>query len=89
MKHAVAPRRAGGHVRVAAHGEDARLTVEVWDDGPGFSLETIASGHGLDTLRSRLAVRFGPAATLSVGRRDGGTLVTLSLPRTAAAVPVA
>jgi LytS/YehU family sensor histidine kinase len=82
VKHAVAPRRGGGHLRVAARGEDSRLTIEVWDDGPGFSLDTIAPGHGLDTLSSRLAVRFGPAATLTVGRRDGGTLVTLSLPRT-------
>ena len=88
VKHAVAPRRAGGHLRVAARAEDARLTIEVWDDGPGFSLDAIPPGHGLDTLVSRLAARFGPAATLSVGRRDGGTLVTLSLPRLAAAAAV-
>jgi sensor histidine kinase YesM len=89
VKHAVATRRAGGKIRVAARGDDGRLTVEVWDDGPGFALEEIAQGHGLDTLRSRLVVRFGPAATLSVTRRDGGTVVGLSLPRTAAAATVA
>ena len=88
VKHAVAPRRAGGRLRVAAHGDESRVTVEVWDDGPGFSLDTTAPGHGLDNLKSRLAMRFGTAATLSVARRDEGTLVTLSFPRTAAALPV-
>jgi two-component system sensor histidine kinase AlgZ len=86
VKHAVAPRRTGGRLGVTARVEDSRLTIEVWDDGPGFSLDTLPPGHGLDTLSRRLAVRFGPAATLKVGRRDGGTLVTLSLPRTVAAV---
>jgi len=88
VKHAVAPRRIGGRLGVTARAEDARLTIEVWDDGPGFSLDTIPPGHGLDTLSKRLAVRFGPAARLTVGRRDAGTVVTLSLPRTAAAVSV-
>jgi sensor histidine kinase YesM len=86
VKHAVAPRRGGGRLRVAAQGEDSRLTIEVWDDGPGFSLDAAAPGHGLDTLRRRLAARFGPAATLSVDRRDGGTVVVLSFPRAAAVV---
>ena len=37
-------------------------------------------GHGLDSLRQRLAARFGDAATLTIARRDAGPLVTLALP---------
>jgi LytS/YehU family sensor histidine kinase len=39
------------------------------------------AGHGLDNLRARLAARFGAGASLEVGRRDGGTRVTVALPR--------
>ena len=82
IKHAIAPKPDGGRVRVEAFTNDGRLTVGVWDDGPGFAMSAAIPGHGLENLQSRLSGRFGGAAMLSVGRRDGGTLVTVSLPRT-------
>jgi len=81
IKHAVAPRRGGGRVRVEAETRNGRLVVGVWDDGPGFSLSAAIPGHGLENLQSRLQSRFGDDATVSVARRDGGTLVSVSLPR--------
>jgi two-component system sensor histidine kinase AlgZ len=80
VKHAIAPRPDGGTIRIVAAraGETLRLTV--WDDGPGFTAAAMWPGHGLDSLRARLAARYGATATLSVDRRDGGTLVTVSLP---------
>ena len=83
VKHAVAPRRAGGHLRVTTHAEGPRAIVSVWDDGPGFTLDRVTPGHGLENLQSRLAVRFGGTAALTVAPRDGGTAVTISLPRVA------
>ena len=85
MKHAIAPRPDGGTIRIVAAraGETLRLTV--WDDGPGFTAAAMWPGHGLDSLRARLAARYGATATLSVDRRDGGTLVTVSLPLARAA----
>jgi hypothetical protein len=80
VKHAIAPRRGGGSVRIATRAAAEHLVVGVWDDGPGFALDDGAPGHGLDNLRGRLAARFGEAARLRVERTDGGTLVTLSLP---------
>ena len=80
VKHAIAPRPAGGHVRVAARTGGGRLTVDVWDDGGGFALSSARPGHGLDNLKSRLAALFGDAATLVVGRDGGGTRVTMALP---------
>jgi signal transduction histidine kinase len=83
IKHAIAPRPAGGRVHVAAAAVGNRVQVSVWDDGPGFAAEAMRAGHGLDNLRGRLAARFGADATLEIGRRDGGALVTMSLPRLA------
>jgi hypothetical protein len=80
VKHAIAPRPDGGHIRVEASARADSLVVAVWDDGPGFSAGAMTHGHGLDTLRGRLAARFGPDATLEIARQDGGALVTLTLP---------
>jgi two-component system sensor histidine kinase AlgZ len=84
IKHAIAPRPRGGTVRVEAAAAGDRLRVGVWDDGPGFTLSAARPGHGLDNLQSRLNGRFGDEASLTVARRDGGTVVTVSLPRAAA-----
>ena len=84
IKHAIAPRPGRGRIRVEAATTNGRLVVGVWDDGPGFALSAAVPGHGLENLQSRLAARFGGAATLGVARRDDGAVVTLSVPRTAA-----
>ena len=81
IKHAIAPRVGGGRVRVEAAVDGERLILGVWDDGPGFASSAMVAGHGLENLEGRLAARFGGAASLSVGRRGDGTLVTVSLPR--------
>jgi len=85
VKHAIAPRPGGGRVRVEGALRDDRLVLTVWDDGEGFTEADVRPGHGLDSLRQRLAARFGDTAALTIGRRDGGTLVTLSLPAGATA----
>jgi two-component system, LytTR family, sensor histidine kinase AlgZ len=84
ITHAIAPRTGGGRLRVTGSTRGATTTLEVWDDGPGFTEAAIRDGHGLDNLKARLAGRFGSAATLAVARRDGGTLVSVSMPRNGA-----
>ncbi len=81
VKHAIAPRPAGGRIRVTAAATGERLELGVWDDGPGFSLAALRPGHGLESLQARLQARYGDAATLAIDARDGGTQVTVSLPR--------
>ena len=81
VKHAIAPRRNGGRIRVSASVAGDRLQLSVWDDGPGFTAEAMRPGHGLESLQARLATRFGAAATLTIARHEGGTLVTVTLPR--------
>ncbi len=81
VKHAIAPRPGTGHVAVDVAAHDDRIVVSVWDDGPGFGPDIRVPGHGLDDLDARLAARFAGAAAVAVARDDGGTRVTVSLPR--------
>jgi LytS/YehU family sensor histidine kinase len=80
VKHVAAARPGGADIRVEARRAGDRLALSVWDDGPGFDLDRASPGHGLETLRSRLGVLFGPDATLDASRSDGGARVTMSLP---------
>ena len=84
IKHAIAPRPGGGRVRVDGALRGDRLRLTVWDDGDGFTEASLRPGHGLESLRQRLAARFGDSASLTIGRQDGGTQVTVSLPAGAA-----
>lgn len=80
VKYGVAPRRAGGEIRVTAYAAQGRVHIAVSDDGPGFEPEAMAAGHGLDNLQARLAALFDNAAALDIARMDEQTIVTISLP---------
>jgi sensor histidine kinase YesM len=80
IKHVVAHRADGATIRVTASSEGNRMRLEVIDDGPGFSLESITPEHGLGNLLSRLELLFGERGELSVTRRDGNTVVSLLFP---------
>lgn len=80
IKFAVAPNRDGGEVRVSADRNNGSLRVNVADTGEGFTLDAAPAGHGLDTLRSRLAVLYGDSAELTVGQSDGWTTVSMKVP---------
>ncbi|HEV2708373.1 MAG TPA: histidine kinase [Pyrinomonadaceae bacterium] len=84
IKFAVLPRPEGGRLKISARRTDGRLELEVWDDGAGFGEESIPLGRGLDNLRARLSALFGDAAQLSIGRRHGGTVVSIQFPLDAA-----
>ena len=80
IKHVAATRPGGAEIRVDARRTGDRLVVQVWDDGPGFELSDAPTGHGLETLRSRLAVLFGPGASLDATCDAEGARVTMTLP---------
>lgn len=81
IKHAIAPERRGGELKVAGRAEGQQLILEVSDSGPGFSLEGIAAGHGLDNLKGRLATLFDGGAGLRVDSRERGATVVVSMPQ--------
>jgi len=81
VKYAVAVHLDGASIRVSAHARNDLLHLEVSDDGPGFTSQSIRPGHGLANLQGRLAALFGESAKLEVARGAGLTAVRLSLPR--------
>jgi LytS/YehU family sensor histidine kinase len=86
VKHVVSARREGAEIRVAAHGESGRAILEVSDDGPGFDAGSIIPGHGLDNLQDRLTALFDGSGRLQVERRDGRSVVSLTVPVSKVAV---
>jgi LytS/YehU family sensor histidine kinase len=79
MKHAVAPRREGGTIKVSVYRANGSLVAEVCDDGPGFTREALLEGHGLDMLEQRLHALYGDRAALEIVSGPGAC-VRLSLP---------
>jgi signal transduction histidine kinase len=88
IKHGVASVRGPGIVTVKTGRSDNRLQIEVWDNGPGFDLDSLpgpgearVGGYGLRNVRQRLEGYFGEGARLTVARsREGQTCVTLAMP---------
>ena len=80
VKYAVAPDRQGGEIRVRAWREDGVARLQVADTGCGFSAGDIPAGHGLDLLRSRLALTFGAPEPLRVERSAGWSAVGFEVP---------
>jgi signal transduction histidine kinase len=86
VKHGAATVRGAASVIVDAHSKDGRLVVSVADNGPGFDARDLPAaprargGYGLVNVRQRLEGYFADAATLSVTRSDGMTVVSVSLP---------
>lgn len=80
LKHAISQRREGGEVRVSARLADDGVIIEIQDDGPGFTENSVVSGHGLDNIKARLAALFGERAALDISTRGGHTVVAITLP---------
>jgi LytS/YehU family sensor histidine kinase len=82
VRHGVAKREDGGHVRVIARRDGRMLELAVHDDGIGIDDPAQAPlGRGLENTRERLRALYGEHATLIVERGPaGGTMATLRIP---------
>jgi len=80
VKHVVTMRQQGGKIRVSGSSASGRILLEVIDDGPGFSLETIPPDHGLANLIARLQLLFGEAGYLEVTQKEDRNSVRLYFP---------
>ena len=80
VKHVVAQRTEGAHLRIEGRRDGDVVRLEVTDDGPGFSLHAVSPEHGLGNLRARLELLFGERGKLLVTRRDVLTVVGLEFP---------
>jgi signal transduction histidine kinase len=84
IRHAIAPRAAGGQLALSAHEVDDRLRIEVEDDGLGTAdarpAEGDSHGLGLKLLQQRLAALYGGKASLVMRQTaTGGTSAVLDL----------
>jgi sensor histidine kinase YesM len=82
VKYAAAARREGASIRIAARSEPSHVALDVEDDGPGFDGRALPEGHGLATLRARLAAQFGDTGALEIAGVAGQARVTIRLPAT-------
>jgi signal transduction histidine kinase len=92
VRHAIAPRAAGGRVAVSARRRDGGLRIEVEDDGAeaiaaagsGLPASPVAAsdgqGIGLRLLRDRLTAMHAGRAGLEIRRTAAGTRAVLELP---------
>ena len=73
VRHSIAPRRAGGAVRLAIRrcAGDDELQVTVWDDGPGFARADVPAGRGLENLEGRLRALYGERGRIRFDRGRG------------------
>jgi two-component system LytT family sensor kinase len=80
VRHAIAPREAGGTIVISAHRANGRLCVSVEDDGPGMPAQE-AQGIGLSNTRERLRHRYADAHRFELTRGHlGGLRVSIELP---------
>lgn len=83
VKHSIAPRAAGGVIRMRGHVSNAQVVLEVTDDGPGIKAPdaTRGMGVGLQALKQRIAVLYGDTARVDVRAEPGeGFGVSVYLP---------
>lgn len=81
VRHAVAARADGGHVRIAAARDNGTLQLAVDDDGPGTPDMITERGVGLSNTRQRLEQRYDARQRFRVERSElGGLAMRLDLP---------
>jgi len=84
ITHGLEPLAAGGSIDIHAQRMGNQFEVIVEDNGVGFqsgASNPVGHGLGLDSVRNRLRLRYGDAASLRITAREGGgTRVTLKLP---------
>lgn len=85
IKHGVSGKSSGGVVRLKATVHEQFVSIEVFDNGPGFpsgfSLEQHGEGHGLRNVMERLRGYYGEAADLWWKCGPDGTVVGLTFPQ--------
>ena len=83
VKHGIAKRVQGGAIRIGASRSNGRLTLRVYNDGPGLAAdwEKSRSGIGISNMRTRLRGLYGDAFELSMRDHEpGGVEISVSLP---------
>ncbi len=94
IQHGLRERLEGGVIRIRVTRRDARLLMEVEDNGVGMTEEELAAataaGIGLSNVQERLRLLYENDFSFRIQSRPGcGTLVAIELPDVAAPAPAA
>jgi LytS/YehU family sensor histidine kinase len=79
-KHVAGRRQEGVNLQIQVRRFDGDVVVFVSDDGPGFAVDSIKAGHGLDNLQGRLQAIYGGRAGVEFQREPGSMIVRLRVP---------
>ena len=79
VRHGIQPLRGGGIVTLRGRREGHGIRIEIINPLPPTPAEP-GNGHGLDSVRRRIAYRYGPAAKVQAGPQGGNFVVLLYLP---------
>jgi LytS/YehU family sensor histidine kinase len=81
VRHGLAPRADGGHVRITAWRIDGTLAITVQDDGLGIQEGVKTAGIGLENTRQRLRQLYGDRHSFVIeSPPDGGVAISIRLP---------
>lgn len=86
IRHGIAPRRDGGTVRLSGSFDSGTVRIVIDNPLPADPAPLLEAegddghGHGLHSVRQRIAYHYGERARLDVRDGDGRYVVTLQLP---------
>ena len=83
VKHGALHAQGPGHVLIKTQltADGSRLLCQVQDNGPGMSDSPVRNGaFGLESVRRRVALRYGDAGTVTWSVMPEGTTVTVDVP---------
>jgi two-component system LytT family sensor kinase len=85
LKHGIGPKLEGGVVQIRTALRDARLVIEVEDNGIGMTDDRLPAsageGIGIANVRERLQVLYGQDFRLEIQGREGkGTRIRIEVP---------
>ncbi|MEO6798874.1 MAG: histidine kinase [Rhodanobacter sp.] len=79
VRHGIQPLREGGEIILRGRREGDGVRIEIINPLPATPPKP-GHGHGLDSVRRRIAYRYGPRAEVQAGARDERFVVVLQLP---------
>ena len=83
IRHGIAPNTAAGFVRIRGELERGQMRILVENSSAGDAAGNPGTGVGLDNVRRRLEICYGPAAGLRLVFNPGTTVAELSIPAAA------
>jgi len=85
LKHGLAAKLGGGEITIRTSTRDARLIIEIEDNGVGIPEDRMSQvfgdGIGISNVHERLRVLYGGDFQMNISSREGeGTRIRIEIP---------